>query len=90
VHRADEQLVANDTKVHAGVAQPRAVVAEPTSLGAVPRTDDMDTRSTAWLALESLGWKRTIAQTAVDAALAELGPELALDPLIRAALQRCR
>jgi Holliday junction resolvasome RuvABC DNA-binding subunit len=50
----------------------------------------MDTRSTACLALESLGWKTSIAKAAVDAALAELGPELALDPLIRAALQRCR
>jgi Holliday junction resolvasome RuvABC DNA-binding subunit len=56
----------------------------------VPRSDDTDTRSTAWLALKSLGWKPTIAQAAVDAALAELGPEPGLDPLIRAALQRCR
>jgi hypothetical protein len=31
-------------------------------------------------------WKPRIAMAAVDAAIAELGPELALDPLIRAAL----
>jgi hypothetical protein len=83
VHRADEQPNAND-------ANTRAAVAEPPSQAAAPRTDDTDTRSTAWLALESLGWKPTIARAAVDAALAELGHELALDPLIRAALQRCR
>jgi hypothetical protein len=95
VHRIDEQPVANvhgavDTKAQAGVAQPRAAVAAPPSQAAAPRTDDTNTRSTAWLALESLGWKPTIARAAVDTALAELGPELALDPLIRAALQRCR
>jgi hypothetical protein len=83
VHRIDEQPIAND-------ANTRAAVAEPPSPATAPRTDDTNTRSTAWLALESLGWKPTIAKAAVDAALAELGPELALDPLIRAALQRCR
>jgi hypothetical protein len=90
VPRADEEPIANDTNVQARVAQPRAAVAEPTSQGAAPRADEMDTRSTARLALESLGWKPRIAKAAVDAAILELGPELALDPLIRAALQRCR
>jgi hypothetical protein len=78
VHRADEQPITNDTNVEAGAAQPTS------------RVGEMDTRSTAQLALESLGWKPRIARAAVDAAIAELGPELALDPLIRAALQRCR
>jgi hypothetical protein len=90
VHRADEQPIANDTRAEAGVAQSPAAVAEPPSQAAAPRTDNMDTRSTARLALESLGWKPSIARAAVDAAIAELGPELALEPLIRAALQRCR
>jgi Holliday junction resolvasome RuvABC DNA-binding subunit len=95
VHRIDEQPVANvngavDTRAQAGVAQRRAAVAEPPSQATAPRTDDTNTRSTAWLALKSLGWKTSIDEAAVDAALAELGPEPALDPLIRAALQRCR
>jgi hypothetical protein len=44
----------------------------------------------ACCALTTMGWKPRIAEAAVDAALAELGPAVALDPLIRTALQRCR
>ncbi len=52
------------------------------------RFEQAEQRTTACTALRSLGYKTAAA--AVDAALDELGPELALEPLIRAALQRCR
>lgn len=53
------------------------------------RFDDLEYRTTARKALIALGWKPRIAGAAVDAALAELGPDVPLEALIRGALQRC-
>jgi hypothetical protein len=66
-----------------------------TSTMATPTTatDDvgtLETREMAVLALTTLGWKPRISEAAVELALAELGADLALEPLVRAALQRCR
>jgi hypothetical protein len=80
----------------------RGAAPRPSSNGAMPRAPTAhakqpaapspvdDTYTTACKALIALGWKPKIATAAVDAAIADLGPDLALDPWIRAALQRCR
>jgi hypothetical protein len=54
------------------------------------RFPDVKHRTTACTALTTLGYKPKAAGAAVDAALAELGTELELETLIRAALQRCQ
>ena len=46
-------------------------------------------RTDAIAALTGMGWKHAVSRLAVDAALQELGPDAALEPLIRRALQRC-
>jgi hypothetical protein len=62
----------------------------PTAETSISRFDLVEKRTTAYVALVTLGWKKPVAGAAVDAAIAELGADLPLDPLIRAALQRCK
>jgi hypothetical protein len=60
---------------------------EPSHVG---RTfDDAAKRTQARDALVGLGWKPTIARTAVDEALAQIGADPPLEELIREALRRC-
>jgi hypothetical protein len=61
----------------------------PKATASLSRFDQVENRANACSALVTLGWKKSVAGAAVDAALAELGADLPLDPLIRAALQRC-
>jgi Holliday junction resolvasome RuvABC DNA-binding subunit len=53
------------------------------------KLDGAIVRSQAKTALIGLGWKPTTAHTAVAAAAAALGTELALERLIVEALRRC-
>jgi hypothetical protein len=99
VRRADEPLSAHvgafggDSKpVPEAKAERPAPLSEqrPKAETSISRFALVEKRTTACLALVTLGWKKTVAGPAVDAALAELGADLTLDPLIRAALQRCK
>lgn len=72
-----------------GVAKPRPEKRSK-ACASLWRFEQVANRTTACRALVTLGWKPKIAGAAVDAAIAEIGADLPLDPLIRAALQRCK
>jgi hypothetical protein len=58
-------------------------------VGAISKLDRAGLQVEAKAALTGMGWKPAIANAAVVAAAAELGPQATLEQLIFASLRRC-
>jgi Holliday junction resolvasome RuvABC DNA-binding subunit len=84
-------LVVDGDEVRRPNAPPPTKREVPSHVGSpsTSRLDDAILRTQARDALVGLGWKATIARTAVEEAISHVGSDTSLEDLIREALRRC-